>query len=85
MAFVRNTLISRPGHQNLGIDWGSGASSVIDFFGAGLKAQGAKEALEAQLAAQRQQQAPAGGISTTTLLIGGAVLAGVLVFATRRK
>lgn len=92
MAYKYTSLVSRPVQQSLGLDWGdlgSGLSKVVDFFGAGIKAQGAQEALAAQLQAQQQAQAAAaaksGGISTTTLLIGGAVVAGVLVFAMRRK
>jgi hypothetical protein len=94
MAYLKSTLIARPGNQNLGDAWDTAkgyASSAIDFFGAGLKAQGAQEALAAQLAAQNAALAArgggggGGGISTTTLLVGGAVLAGVLVFAMRRK
>lgn len=95
MAYMKNptTLVSRrieSPYAGLGDVWDTikgGASSALDFFGAGLKAQGGQEALAAQLAAQQQQQQQqaAGGISTTTLLVGGAVLAGVLVFAMRRK
>lgn len=95
MAYTRTTLISKPVESNLGITEALGdtadtlksiGSGVLQFFGQGLKAQGAQEALAAQLAAQQQAQAPkSSGISTTTLLIGGAALAGVLVFAMRRK
>lgn len=98
MSYTKTTLISRPiepafnGVGSLGdvVDTiKSGASSVLDFFGAGLKAQGAQEALAAQLAAQNaaaaQQRSGGGGIPTTYLLVGGAVLAGALVFAMRRK
>ena len=97
MAYTRTTLISRPVESSFGIDealgdvWDTikgGASSALDFFGAGLKAQGAQEALAAQMTAQAQAQAAAqrsSGVSTTTLLVGGAVLAGVLVFALRKK
>ena len=93
MAYTKTTLISRPAPpDNLGDVWDSikgGAGSVLDFFGAGLKAQGAADALSAQAAAQAQAQAAAkaskGGVNTTTLLVGGAVLAGVLVFAMRWK
>jgi hypothetical protein len=95
-----STLISRPGNLNLGdsealgVDWGavSGAGgAVLNFFGQGIKAQGAQEALAAQLTAQnaalaaQQQQKAGGGIPTTALIIGGLALAGVLVFAMRRK
>lgn len=101
MAYTtKNSLISRPVQSAFGLQeelgdfWDTikgGASSALDFFGAGIKAQGAQEALAAQLAAQQQAQAAqiqahgGGGISTTTLLLGGAALAGVLVFAMRRK
>jgi len=94
MAYMKKTsLISRPTSSGLGDIWDTikgGASSAVDFFGAGLKAQGGQEALAAQLAQQnamlaQQAQAKSGGISTTTLLVGGAALAGVLVFMMRRK
>jgi len=101
MSYTKTTLISRPIPDSYGIggiesalgcalDWlKTGASSALDLYGAGLKAQGGQEALAAQLKMQQDAQAaksaPASGISTTTMLIGGAVLAGVLVFAMRRK
>lgn len=99
MAYVnKNSLIAKPVQSSFGIDealgdlWDTikgGAGSVVDFFGNGLKAQGAAAALQQQAAAQAaaQAQANAGksGPSTTTLLVGGAVVAGVLVFALRRK
>jgi hypothetical protein len=99
MAYMKTSLISRPVESAFGLSeelgdlWDTikgGASSALDFFGSGLKAQGAQEALAAQMTAQAQAQAAAqagrgGGISTTHLLVGGAVLAGVLVFAMRRK
>ena len=95
MAYTKTSLISRPVESSFGLSeelgslWDTikgGASSALDFFGSGLKAQGAQEALAAQLQAQQQAQAaPAGGISTTTLLIGGAALAGVLFFVMRKK
>lgn len=100
MAYVnKNSLISKPVESAFGIDRAlgdimdtikGGAGKALDFFGAGIKAQGAAEALQAQAAAQAaaQAQANAGrssGISTTTMVVGGAVLAGVLVFAIRRK
>jgi hypothetical protein len=100
MAYTKtnSTLISRPGYgvrQDLGLGdvWGtvkSGASGALDFFGAGIKAQGAQEALQQQLALQAQAQANAqpqggGGIPTTALLIGGVAVVGVLVFMMRKK
>lgn len=98
MAYMKSsTLISKPVESAFGIDealgdtWDTikgGAGAVLDFFGAGLKAQGASEALQAQMTAQAQAQAAAqrgGGIPTTYLLVGGAALAGLLVFAMRRK
>jgi hypothetical protein len=99
MAYTRTTLVSRPVESAFGITeelgdvWDTikgGAGSVLDFFGSGLKAQGAQEALAAQnqqLAAQLAAKGGGGGggISTTTLLIGGVVVAGVLVLALRRK
>jgi hypothetical protein len=87
--------VSQPVHSDFGVSeelgdvWDTikgGAGSVLDFFGAGIKAQGAQEALAAQLAAQQAATAKKDeGISTTTLLIGGVALAGVLFFVMRRK
>ena len=94
MYIKKNSLISRPIKSNLsglGDFWDTikgGASSALDFFGAGIKAQGAQEALAQQLAQQRAEaaaKAGGGGIPTTALLVGGVALAGVLVFAMRRK
>lgn len=100
MAYMKSTLISRPVEspfagvaEALGVDWGavsSVGSGVLNFFGQGIKAQGAQEALAAQMKADADARAAAaarsgGGVSTTALLVGGAVLAGVLVFAMRRK
>lgn len=100
MAYMKSsTLISKPVEsafgisEALGIDWGavsSAGSSVLNFFGQGLKAQGAQEALAEQMKAQAAAQAAAAqqrsaGIPTTYLLVGGVALAGLLVFAMRRK
>jgi hypothetical protein len=96
MSYTKSTIISRPVEspfagvsEALGVDWSNVGSGVLDFFGQGIKAQGAQEALAAQLAAQNAAQAAksggGGGISTTMLLVGGVALAGVLVFAMRRK
>lgn len=100
MPYMKTTLISKPVEsafgvsEALGVDWGavsSAGSSVLNFFGQGLKAQGASEALAAQMKAQSDAQAAqaaargGGGIPTTYLLIGGVALAGLLVFAMRRK
>jgi hypothetical protein len=102
MAYTKTTtLISRPIESSYsGIEAAlgdvastlkSGASSVLDFFGAGLKAQGGQEALAAQMKADAEARAAAasrasgGGIPTTYLVVGGLALAGVLAFAMRRK
>ena len=98
MPYMKTTLISRPVEsafgvsEALGVDWGSVSSigsGVLNFFGQGLKAQGAQEALAAQMQAQAAAQAAAqqrsSGIPTTALVIGGVALAGILVFAMRRK
>lgn len=96
MAYMKTTLISTPvesAYGDLGGLWDTikgGASSALDFFGAGLKAQGAQEALAAQLQAQQAQQTQAlaakgGGIPTTYLVVGGLAVAGLLVFAMRKK
>jgi len=97
MPYITTSLISRPGNQNLGVsealgvDWSkvsSAGGSVLNFFGQGIKAQGAQEALAAQLQAQNAaaaQQQHGGGVPTTALVIGGLALAGVLVFMMRKK
>lgn len=97
MAYLKNnTLIARPVVDQVLGDFSdtirSGATRLIDFFGAGIKAQGAQEALAAQQAAQLAAQ-QAGrpyayeepGISTTTLVVGGVAVAGLLVFLMTRK
>lgn len=93
MAYMKTTLISTPVEARSGIGGiadtiKSGASSVLDFFGSSLKAQGAAQALtdiEKARAAQPAAAPAAGGIPTTYLVVGGLALAGVLVFAMRRK
>jgi hypothetical protein len=70
MAYLKNgtTLIAKPVESAFGVDAAlgdimdtikGGAGAVLDFFGSGLKAQGASEALQAQLAAQAQAQVAA--------------------------
>jgi hypothetical protein len=92
MYIKKTSLISRPLTSNLdglGSVWDtfkSGASGALDFFGAGIKAQGAQEALAQQLALQQAAQQPKSeGIPTTALVIGGVAVAGLLVFMMRRK
>lgn len=97
MAYTKTTLISRPASPNdmlsgvldsIKSAGGGVVGSVIDFYGAGLKAQGAQEALAAQLKEQQASQKAASSgekIPTTYLLVGGAALVGLLVFAMRRK
>lgn len=94
MAYVKNTRIYRPVvAQDLGDFWDTvrgGATSAINFFGAGIKAKGAQDALAAQLAAQQATGVnPYGyeepGISTTALVVGGVAVAGLLVFMLRKK
>jgi hypothetical protein len=93
---TRSSLISRPipsgfggAQESLGVSWSDvtgAAGKVVDFYGAGLKAQGGQEALAAQLAAQNAAaKAPASDNTTTYLLIGGVAVVGLLVFMMRRK
>lgn len=98
MAYTKTTLISRPVPSN-GIEEAlgdvvsflkGGASAALDFFGSGIKAQGAAEALAQQAKADSEARAAAaakagGGIPTTYLVAGGLALAGVLVLAMRKK
>lgn len=94
MAYMKTTLIAAPVERDgLSDIWDSikgGASSALQFFGSGIKAQGAAEALAAQAKADSEARAAAsskgaGGVPTTYLVAGGLALAGVLVFAMRRK
>lgn len=86
--------------QSLGFDYGAALGAGTAIIGGAINYYGQKNAAsqaQAQAAAaarlaEAQAQAArggggggGGGISTTYLLIGGAVLAGVLVFAMRRK
>jgi hypothetical protein len=82
--------------EALGFDYGAAANVGAAGIGVVLNYFGQKEATkqteaQARLAAAQAAQAQAlaaqsgGGFPTTYLLIGGAVLAGVLVFAMRRK
>jgi hypothetical protein len=99
MAYMKSdTLISSPVESAFGISealggvldmFKSAGSSVLDFYGTSLKAQGAAATLtEIEKTRAATVSAPAargGGIPTTYLVIGGLALAGVLVFAMRRK
>lgn len=95
MAYTKTSLISRPVESSFGLveDLGgtldlikSGVSSVVDSYKEGIRAQGRAEAYKAQAdQAQAAKDKGSGGISTTMLLVGGAALAGVLVFALRKK
>lgn len=88
MAYERNNLVSRPGYSGFGDIWDSitgAAGGVLKFYGAEQQAQGAAAAsaqankdLTAALAAR------GGGISTETLLIGGAAV-GLVAFIMLRK
>lgn len=102
MAYTRTTLISTPVESAYGISealggvldtLSSGVSSVIDAYGAGVRAQGAAQALtqiEIERARAQRPLAPAPAapaakpaISTTALVVGGLAVAGLLVFAMR--
>lgn len=98
MAYTKTTLISRPIESSYGMAGAlgditstikGGVSSVLDMFGAGLKAQGAaQQSLEMErirAEADKKKAAAAGGVPTTYLVVGGLALAGVLVFALRKK
>ena len=68
----------------------AGVGAVVNYFGqksaASIAASNARTAeAQAQAAAAMAAQSGGGGIPMTYLLIGGAVIAGALVFAMRRK
>jgi hypothetical protein len=88
MAYERNDLVSRPGYSGVGDIWDTitgAAGSVLKFYGTEQQAQGAAAAsqqanrdLQAALLARQ-------GISTSTLLIGGAAVGIVALILLRRK
>lgn len=81
--------------EALGFDYGAAATGAAAVGGAVLNFFGQKEQTKAAEASARIAEAQAaqaaaargggGGIPTTYLLVGGLALAGVLVFAMRRK
>lgn len=89
MAYLKNTLISRPGAPAIG-GWtdtvGDIFKGAINVIGAQQRAAGGQEALQQALAQQQAAQAASsgGGIDTTTLVVGlGAV--GLVAFLLLRK
>jgi hypothetical protein len=85
------------GTEVLGIDYGAAATAGTAIVGGVMTYFGQKEAskqaaaqakiaeAQAAAAAAMASQSRGGGIPMTYLLIGGAVIAGALVFAMRRK
>lgn len=87
MAYIKNTLISRPGYSGVG-GWtdtvGDILKGAVSAFGAQQRAAGGQEALQQALAQQQAAQASSGGIDTTTLVVGvGAV--GLVAYLLLRK
>lgn len=88
MAYTRNDMVSRAGYSGVGDVWDSitgAAGSVLKFYGSEQAAQGAAAAtaqanrdLTAALSARQ-------GISTETLLIGGAAVGIVALLLLRKK
>lgn len=88
MAYERNNLVSRSGYSGVGDIWDTitgAAGSVLKFYGTEQQAQGAAAAsqqanrdLQAALLARQ-------GISTSTLLIGGAAVGLVALILLRKK
>jgi hypothetical protein len=88
MAYERNDLVSRAGYSGVGDIWDTitgAAGSVLKFYGTEQQAQGAAAAsqqanrdLQAALLARQ-------GISTSTLLIGGAAVGIVALILLRKK
>jgi hypothetical protein len=88
MAYERNNLVSRAGYSGVGDFWDTitdAAGSVLKIYGTEQQAQGAAAAsqqanrdLQAALLARQ-------GISTSTLLIGGAAVGIVALILLRKK
>ena len=80
MPYMRNNLIARPGYSGVGDWWdsiSSAAGTALSTYGSIQQAQGAaQQANRDILAAMQAQQGPGIG---TILLIGGGVLAAVLL------
>lgn len=90
MAYLKNTLISRPSYSGTGAVLGAWTDTVGDILkgavsviGAQQRAAGGQEALQQALAAQQAQQSSS-GIDTTTVVLGvGAV--GLVAYLLLRK
>lgn len=91
MAYLKNTLITRPGYGTERGPFDGWTDTVGDIlkgaanvFGAQQRAAGGQEALQQALAQQQAQAAASSGLDTTTVLLGlGAV--GVAAYLILRK
>lgn len=90
MAYSRNTLISRRGYSSqsgFGDIWDSitgAAGSVLKFYGTGQQAVGAAAATQQQNKDLTAALLARQGISTTTIVIGGALAVGAYLFLRNR-
>ena len=93
MAYMRNNLISRKGYNGSGYAgvgdiWDSitgAAGSVLKFYGTEQQAVGAAAIAQQQNRDLTSALLARQGISTETLLIGGAAVAGIAYFLLRKK
>jgi hypothetical protein len=84
MPYVKDTLISRAGYSGFGSTWDDilgGVGSVLRFYGSGQRQAGAADQANRDL----QTALNAQGISTSTLVIGGAAVAAIAFILLRRK
>lgn len=87
--FKKNSLVMSKRRRSGLSGWtdtvGDLAKGAVSLFGSQQKAAGAAEALAAQNQAMINAQNSGGGISTETLVIGGAALAAVAFIVLRKK
>lgn len=87
MAYLKNSLISRPGYSGVG-GWTDSVGDIlkgaVSVFGAQQRAAGGQEALQQALAQQQAAQQSSGGLSTETVVIGVGVL-GLAAYLLLRK
>lgn len=94
MPYVKNALISRApakpyspmGSLGSFLDTVKNvASGALTFYGEQQKQAGQLEATQAALAQKQAVSAPASGISTTTLVVGGVAAVGLVLLLTKKR
>lgn len=71
-----------------GLSWSDvkgGVSSVLNFYDTSQQNKGRADQAQADLKAAQEAMRNPGGLDTTTLVIGGVAVAGILFFALRKK